>query len=248
MRRGCCTVLMPREPATVFGAELRRWRRLRALSQLALAVDIGSTARHVSFLETGRSRPGRGTVLRLGEALGLSLRERNRLLAAAGLPPEYLETPVTAAELPPYRTAIDQLLRAHMPYPALVVDARWRVVLANDACTALFGGGLVGADMVRRVLANQSAASAIVNWPEVAWTGLMRLREERDRAPSDEELSALVTLAETAVAGVPRPATLGRDLVMCPWFRVGDQVVRTIGMAARFEQVLVSTLERVRGR
>jgi transcriptional regulator with XRE-family HTH domain len=237
---------MTSEPASPFGARLRRWRRHRAISQLALAVQIGSTPRHVSFLETGRSRPSRQMVLRLGEALGVPLRERNQLLAAAGLPPAYPETPVTGAELAPYRAMIDQLLHAHEPYPAMVVDAHWCVVFANRACATLFGGDVVGANMVRHMIANPAAARAIVNWPEVAWAGLTRLRQQLDWAPLDDELRELVTLAETTVAALPRPATPPRDPVVCPWFRIGDEVVRTIGMAARFDQVAEVTLDELR--
>jgi hypothetical protein len=185
-------------------------------------------------------------VLRLGEALEVSLRERNQLLAAAGLPPAYPETPVTGAELAPYRAAIDQLLHAHEPYPAMVVDAHWCVVFANGACAALFGGDVVGANMVRHMIANPAAAQAIANWPEVAWAGLARLRQQLDRAPLDEELRSLVALVEITVVNLPRPVTPPRDLVVCPWFRIGDEVVRTIGMAARFDQVAEVTLEELR--
>ena len=237
---------MSSEPASPFGARLRRWRRHRALSQLALAVEIGSTARHVSFLETGRSRPSRQMVLRLGEALGMPLRERNQLLAAAGLAPAYPETAVTAAELAPYRAAIERLLRAHEPYPAMAVDAHWRVVFANSACAALFGGDVVGSNLVRRMIADPVAAQGIVNWPEVAWAGLTRLRQQLDQAPLDDELRALVTLAERVVADLPQPAAPPRDPVVCPWFRVGGEVVRTIGMAARFDQAAEVTLDELR--
>jgi hypothetical protein len=113
--------------------------------------------------------------------------------------------PVTGAELAPYRGAVDQLLNAHEPYPAMVVDAHWCVVFANGACAALFGGDVVGANMVRHMVANPAAAEAIVNWPEVAWAGLARLRQQLDRAPVDEELRALVTLAATAGRRVRRP-------------------------------------------
>jgi transcriptional regulator with XRE-family HTH domain len=225
---------------------LRQWRLHRGVSQLALAAQVGSTGRHVSFLETGRSRPSRQMVLRLGEALGMSLREHNLLLAAAGLPPAYPEMPVTATELAPYRDAIDRLLRAHEPYPAMVVDAHWTVLFANSACTALFGGQVVGVNMVRRMLADPAAAQVIVNWPEVAWAGLARLRRQVQQTPLDEALKALVTLAETAVSDLPPPVTPPRDLVVCPWFQIGDQVIRTIGMAARFDPVTEVTLDELR--
>ncbi len=108
-----------------FGVRLREWRRYRGISQLALAGKVGATPRHISFLETGRSRPSRQMVLRLGEALDASLRERNELLAAAGLPPAYPHPPVSGSRLGPYLAAVRQLLAAHEPYPGMVLDRHW---------------------------------------------------------------------------------------------------------------------------
>jgi transcriptional regulator with XRE-family HTH domain len=232
--------------ASPFGTRLRQWRQHRGISQLMLAGQVGSTPRHISFLETGRSRPSRQMVLRLGEVLDVSLRERNELLAAAGLPPAYPRAPVTGPELAPYRTAIDRLLRAHQPYPGMVLDSHWNVLVTNRACADVFGGDPVGTNMVRHFLANPAAAAALVNWPEVAWAALGRLRQQRDRAPLDQELNELVTLAETAMAGLPRPAVPGSDPVVCPWFRIGDQVIRVIGMAVRFDPVADVTLDELR--
>lgn len=229
-----------------FGARLRQWRRHRDISQLALAARVGSTPRHISFLETGRSRPSREMVLRLGEALGVSLRERNRLLQAAGLPAAYPETDVASTDLAPFRAAIDRMLRAHLPYPAMVVDGHWNVISANRAGTALFGE-LAGANIARRYFADPAAtAASIVNWPEVAWAGLARLRHQLAQAPFDEELRDLVGLAESAVCGLARPAASPSALVVCPWFRVGRQVVRTIGMVARFDAAAEVILDELR--
>ncbi len=121
------------------------------------------------------------------------------------------------------------MLQAHEPHPAMVIDACWCVVFANRASAALFGGEVVGANMVPHMIADRAAAQAIVNWPEVAWAGLTRLRRQLDQAPLHEDLRALVSLAETAVLDLPRPATPPRDLVVCPWSRIGHEVVRTIG-------------------
>jgi transcriptional regulator with XRE-family HTH domain len=230
-----------------FGVRLRQWRSSRGISQLALAAKVGSTSRHLSFLETGRSRPSRQMVLRLGEALEVPLRERNYLLHAAGLPALYPEAGVDSADLAPFRAALERLLRAHLPYPAMVVDGRWNVVFANDACARLYGGDLVGANVVRRFLADPAAAAqAIVNWAEVSWTALDRLRHQLSRAPFDEQLAEMVSLAEAALAGVTRPRTPSDDLVVCPWFRVGDQVIKTIGMVARFDSTAEVTLDELR--
>lgn len=161
-----------------FGARLRQWRRHRGLSQLALAGRVGSTPRHLSFLETGRSRPSRQMVLRLGAALDMPLREANQLLQAAGLPPAHPEADVQAPALEPFRRAMDRLLAAHEPFPALVLDAHARVVAANQASSTLFGGGLVGSNLVERYLADPAVRAAVVNWPEIAWPALDRLRRQ----------------------------------------------------------------------
>jgi transcriptional regulator with XRE-family HTH domain len=222
----------PTGAASPFGARLRRWRRHRGMSQLGLAGQVGSTARHLSFLETGRSRPSRQMVLRLADALGVGLRESNELLHAAGLPGIYPHTALDAPDLTPYRAAIDRMLHAHEPYPAMVLDGHWNVILANRASAALFGPQVVGSNFVRDSLANPAAARAIVNWPEVAWAGLDRLRHHAGRAPFDQELHALVALAETALAGIDRPSTSDSGLAVCPWFQVGGDVIRTIAMVA----------------
>jgi transcriptional regulator with XRE-family HTH domain len=237
-------------PATAgspFGAHLRRWRQHRDLSQLALATAVASTPRHISFLETGRSRPSRQMVLRLSDALRVPLRHRNDLLRAAGLPAAYRQHDLHGGDLAPYRAAIDRMLRAHLPYPALVVDAHWTVLLANAACDGLFGEAIVGTNMVRRYFTDPAgSAEVIVNWPQVAWAAALRLRDQLARTPFDDELRALADLAERAVADLPRPDASGPELVICPWLRVGDEVIRTIGMVARFDTTTDITLDELR--
>ncbi|RVW05675.1 helix-turn-helix domain-containing protein [Rhodococcus xishaensis] len=237
-----------RQPGTTspFGALLRRWRGNRGLSQLALAAAVGSTSRHMSFLETGRSRPSEQMVLRLGEALGIPLREQNRLLEAAGLPTAYPEVALEDADLAPFRAAIDQLLTAHMPYPAVVVDEHWNVLLANRASATFFGDALVGSNLAHRYFADPAAAEAIVNWPQVAWAGMDRLRHQLALRPFDDKLRELAMLAEQATVGLPRPSPPTEGLVVCPWFRVDGQVIRMIGMAARFDITVAVTLEELR--
>jgi transcriptional regulator with XRE-family HTH domain len=236
----------PAAPVSPFGARLRQWRRHRGLSQLGLAGRVASTARHISFLETGRSRPSRQMVLRLAATLDVGLRESNELLHAAGLPSTYPQVALDGPDLAWYRSAIERMLDAHEPYPAMVIDRHWNVILANRACSVLFGPQVVGSNFVRDSLANPAAAQAIVNWPEVAWAGLDRLRHHLDRTPFDQELRHLVTLAENALVGVARPATAEPRLAVCPWFRIDDQIVRTIAMVARFDPIAEVTLDELR--
>jgi len=116
---------------------LREWRQRRRLSQLELALESGVSSRHLSFVETGRSRPSAEMVLHLAEHLDVPLRDRNQLLLAAGFAPAFAQRELDAPELGPVREAIDQVLRGHEPYPALVVDAHWGLVAANRAVNVL---------------------------------------------------------------------------------------------------------------
>ena len=120
-----------------FGDLLRRWRQDRGVSQLTLASDADVSPRHLSFVETGRSAPSRGLVLRLAEHLDIPLRGRNELLLAAGFAPEFSESGLDAPDLSMVRVAIRQLLTGHNPYPALVVDRRWTLVEANASTDVL---------------------------------------------------------------------------------------------------------------
>jgi transcriptional regulator with XRE-family HTH domain len=232
--------------ASPFGARLRQWRQDRGLSQLSLAGRVGSTGRHISFLETGRSRPSRQMVLRLADTLGIGLRDTNDLLHAAGLPAAYPTAGLDSPDLAPYRAAVDRMLAAHEPYPGMVLDGHWTVVAANRPCQALFGPTVVGSNFVRDALTNPANAEAIVNWPEVAWAGLDRLRHHHRRCPFDPDLAQLVTVAEAALAGVPRPEPATPHLLVCPWFRVADQVIRTIAVVARFDHPAETTLDELR--
>ena len=122
------------------GGLLREWRQRRRLSQLDLAVEAEVSARHLSFVETGRSKPSRELVLHLADHLDVPLRDRNTLLLSAGYAPVFHQTPFEADEMVPVRTALERIVHSHLPYPAVVVDRRWDIVLANDAAMALLDG------------------------------------------------------------------------------------------------------------
>jgi transcriptional regulator with XRE-family HTH domain len=113
------------------GPLLREWRGRRRLTQLELALDAGVSARHLSFVETGRSKPGREMLLAVAEQLQIPFRERNQLLLAAGHAPAFPERPLADPELAPVREALDRILAAHEPYPAVVFDRAWNLVATN---------------------------------------------------------------------------------------------------------------------
>jgi transcriptional regulator with XRE-family HTH domain len=122
------------------GIALREWRLRRHLSQLGLACEADISARHLSFVETGRAAPSREMVLRLAERLDVPLRERNSLLVAAGYAPVFTERPLTDPALEAARKAVELVLEGHEPYPALAIDRRWTLISANSTAMRLLGG------------------------------------------------------------------------------------------------------------
>ena len=150
------------------GPLLRDWRLRRQRRQQQLALDAGVSTRHLSFVETGRSRPSRELLLQLGVALGLPLRERNRLLLAAGFAPAYAERALDSDALGAARDALQRLLDAHQPYPAVVVDRHWNLQLANRTARALLQSAdpalLQGRiNVLRLSLHPQGLAPSIIN-------------------------------------------------------------------------------------
>ncbi|MBC7954490.1 MAG: helix-turn-helix transcriptional regulator [Cytophagales bacterium] len=127
-------------PSQPIGALLREWRQRRRLSQLDLALDADISTRHLSYVETGRAAPSRAMVLHLAEQLEVPLRERNVLLTAAGYAPIYRERTLDDPALQAAREAVDLVLRAHEPYPALAVDRHWNMLSHNRPVLALMDG------------------------------------------------------------------------------------------------------------
>ena len=127
-------------PHAPVGELLRRWRKRRGLSQLALAAEADVSTRHVSFLETGRARPSREMLLRLAETLQIPLRERNALLVVAGYAPAYPERRLDDPALRAARLAVDLVLAGHKPYPGHAVDRHWTIVASNHVARPLLAG------------------------------------------------------------------------------------------------------------
>jgi transcriptional regulator with XRE-family HTH domain len=165
------------------GPLLRTWRTRRRLSQLDLALEAGVSARHLSFVETGRSRPSAEMVLHLAEQLDVPLRDRNRLLLAAGYAPAYGERDLEDPEMTPVREALDLVLGAHDPYPAIVVDRAWNLVAGNRGLgllTAEVDPALLAppANCIRLALHPYGLAPRIANLSEWRAHLLERLRRQ----------------------------------------------------------------------
>jgi transcriptional regulator with XRE-family HTH domain len=190
------------------GSLLREWRGRRRLTQLELALDAGVSARHLSFVETGRSKPGREMLLAVAEQLHIPFRERNHLLLAAGHAPAFPERSLADSELAPVREALDRILAAHEPYPAVVFDRAWNLVAANDpmaelAATAELDPALLEPpiNLLRIGLHPRGFAPLIVNLAH--WRGhfLQRLAQQI-AINGDDDLRSLMD----EVAAYPIPA------------------------------------------
>ncbi|SMD14542.1 helix-turn-helix transcriptional regulator [Rhizobium sp. RU36D] len=181
-----------------FAQQLKTWRGRRRLSQLQLALEAEVSARHIAFLETGRARPSRAMVLRLGDALDMPRAERNLLLDAAGFRAAYGQRSLDDAALEPVRKAIAHMIRGHMPYPAFVFDRHWTILDANDSGLTMLGGfGLSqGQSFLEFLLQPDRGAELVENWEEVAAHLASRFRLESAHLGGD----ALLERAAAALA------------------------------------------------
>lgn len=209
-----------------FGSSLRWWRTARRYSQLQLANDAEVSSRHLSFLETGRSRPSREMVIHLATVLDLSLRDRNALLASAGFAPAYPQSRLDGPEMDDIRQVLSAILAAHSPSPAVIVDRRGDVVDANDAALEMVAA-TVAADSAalqptvnvhRLTMHPDGIRQRMANWEPLAATVMARLERELAHRPADDELRALVeemaNYDGVAALGLDAPLPTGDDLLL----------------------------------
>jgi transcriptional regulator with XRE-family HTH domain len=192
------------------GELLKGWRQSRGLSQLDVAMHAGFSARHISFIETGRSQPSRDALLAIAESLEVPLRDRNRLLTAGGFANIYKETQLAAADMAQVRHVLQFILDRHMPYGALVLDRYSTCLMGNEASARLMGqvadAALLAppANMLRAVFHPHGVRRFIVNWPEVA--RVLLDRAERELSAADDAAGvALLTEVRGYAGEIPRP-------------------------------------------
>lgn len=224
-----------------FGQLLRRWRAQRGLSQLALALEAAVSTRHLSWLESGKSDPSRAMVLRLAERLDLPLRERNAMLLAAGYAPMYGERALGDPAMAPARDALQSLLDAHEPAPALAVDRHWNLVAANRTVALLTQSAAPWLrepplNVLRLSLHPQGLAPMIENLGGWRRHVLARLQRQL-HATGDAVLAAL----RDELAALPLPAG---DADEAP---ADDAVVATLRLATPFGRLSFLTTVTVFG-
>ncbi|MBY0421735.1 MAG: helix-turn-helix transcriptional regulator [Parvularculaceae bacterium] len=199
-----------------FGAIVKEWRAIRRVSQLDLSLRAALSARHLSFLESGRAAPSRMMVLRLAEALEMPKPVVNRALAAAGFSGAYPTAAEDAPDMRWARRARERLLDNHGPYPGVAVDRQWNVVAANNGALRLFSiaGDAPAANMIELLLA-LGETSVVANWEEIAALALTRLRAEIAHLGGDAVLERFAARLSTHPRLPPHVAP-PRDRVMIP--------------------------------
>lgn len=246
-----------------FGPLVRRWRELRKRSQLELALEAGVSQRHLSFLESGRARPSRDMVLQLAEALEVPLRERNRLMHAAGYAPVFQQRPLQHDEMKAVREALSLMLDHHAPYPAIVLNRQWDMLMCNapvERFLALLGPP---EDLWRRVDPSgrrnvmrmsfhpEGPRRHMLNWPQVACQLLARLHREVAADPAHESLRALLDEIGST-PGVPADWREPEYTQPMPppifplVYRLGGQTLKTFSMLSAFGTPLDITAEELR--
>ena len=223
------------------GTLLRQWRATRGRSQLELAMDMGVSQRHVSFVESGRSTPSRALLLGRCNALDVPLRDRNAWLLAAGYAPMYAEPAWDAAEMRVVHRALERMLRQHEPYPALVMDRHWNVLMTNEAAPRFFGQFVdLGRfprprNLLRLMFDPRGLRPFVANWEDVAASLFQRIHREATGGVLDDAMRALVDelLSFPGVSSAWRTAEVASTSPVVPIAFVGQgawfSMVSTVG-------------------
>jgi len=219
-----------------FGTLMRHWRNERRMSQLDLALAADVSARHISFLETGRARPSRKMVVALSETLDVPRATRNVLLTAAGFAQAYRARDLDDDDMTAVRQAMDWMLERHCPYPAIAFDRHWRLVQVNavsDALLASLDLG-IGDSMLDAFLRDGAFAQALENAEDVARHMIVRLRTESAHVGGDAVLDEAISRL-AARLGDRAPASHDAMPAVIPArFRVGDVVLSLFSTIAQF--------------
>ncbi len=252
----------PSPSRTPFHELLKAWRSTRRFSQLELAALAALSQRHLSFLETGRSSPSRDMVLRLARVLSVPLRERNERLRAAGFASVYAERGLDEAAMSGIRLALQTTLAHHEPFPALVVNRQWDVIMHNAAVDRMVGlrgepskvwhavDPSGGRNVMRLVLHPGGLKPLVVDWPEMAASLLIRLQAEALANPANAGLQALLADLRR-LPGMPAPDEAddmqAMDVPVLTFkLRIARETVSFFAMVCTFGTALDLTADELR--
>ncbi len=220
---------------------LKDWRKCRRLSQLDLAIEANVSARHISFLETGRSQPSKDMIIHLAEIMDIPVDARNQMLRAVGFAPRYTTTPLDDAAMVPIRRAIEWTLDRHAPYPGLALDRLWRIVKMNEPAAKLFAPlQLAEGESLLDLVTNPIMAEVVENWPQVAHYTTLRLRAESAANGGIPELDAAI---ERLAPHIGTSTNMVASPAIPTIYRFDDQRLSLFGTIAQFSTVMDEMLD-----
>ncbi len=247
--------LEQREAGCDVGQHIKSWRSLRKLSQMELAGMANISARHLSFIETGRGKASPATLLSLASTLQIPLLEQNRLLLAAGFAPRYEEAPISDEKMAHIRSVVELILESHQPFPAYAVNRVWDIVAANDAHHALVA--LMISDSNRREIGDNNILrllfhpkglrNHIVNWLQLSQYVMQALRTQSLMYPTDEELitlSAEITKwTDTGEDASNAESSMSPSFAVPMTIRIKDREISLVTTMLKFAAPLSATVE-----
>ena len=250
------------KPTTTFGILLKQWRDRRSLSQLDLALTSQVSQRHISFLESGRAKPSQEMVLQLATVLEVPLRHQNLMLSAAGFAPIHAETDLSAPEMTSISKAIAFMLRQQEPYPAIVIDRYWNLLLANQSANRLLNAFIDPAKLQSRFCVDgkvnlmrvtfdpQGLRPFIANWQEVAAHLLQRVYCEAgssiESGQSSLLFNELISYPEAAELWHNSIRTTHNDLILTTHFQHNELNLRFFSTIATLGTPYDITLQEIR--
>lgn len=245
-----------------FGLLLKQWRSQRGFSQLDLAVTSQVSQRHISFLESGRAKPSREMVLQLAEVLEIPLRQQNLMLTAAGFAPIHAETDLSAPEMAAVRKALDFMLWQQEPYPAIVVDRYWNLLLTNPAANRLLNAFIAPEELqahfyrdgkvnlMRAMFHPQGFRPFVVNWDDFSGHLLQRLHREAIAEGESEQSKALLDelISYPGIAEVWQPSarTTQNTMLLTIHLKRGDLELEFFSTIATLGTPYDITLQELR--
>jgi transcriptional regulator with XRE-family HTH domain len=263
LRRQDLKMMMQMEKQNVsrrnrFGSLLADWRRLRRVSQMTLALDAEISQRHLSFIESGRARPSRETVLAITEALDMPLRARNELLDAAGFAAFYPERPLEGVEMDRARETLTRILAHHEPYPAMVLDRSWNILMKNDASKKIISHFLDEAalsqlspdgkpNFMRTMFHPNGLRPHVRSWARTGPILIGRLRREAAAYPGSPSKNLLRELLQgTPTAFIPGIDDAPLAPTVALELEIGDEVLRLFNTLTTFGTPQDVTLQELR--
>ncbi|MEO9341097.1 helix-turn-helix transcriptional regulator [Mesorhizobium sp. SB112] len=234
-----------------FGDLLKEWRQRRRMSQLDLALDAEISQRHLSFVESGRSRPSRDMVLKLAEHMSVPLRQRNRLLLAAGFAPSYEERGLDHPSMKPAMSAVQAVLNGHEPYPAIAVDRQWNMVASNNAIAPFLEGVSDPAllespvNVLRLALHPKGIAPRIVNLSEWRTHLIERLKMQIDASADAGLIELEKELSSYPGRGSSKPYDPHASVAVPLLLRMDDTILSFISTITIFGTPLDVTLSEL---